>query len=96
MRVLERYGEGDTSRRKLRSQRIRIGHMEVGIPSGLRLTLAVGKRFNSDRLHHDHPAIAADNRKKWLVSGLLERNLKVELIAIEREGGRNVLPDEER
>jgi hypothetical protein len=52
----ERLRKGDIAGRELRRQRIRIRHIEVGIPSRSRVALAVGKRFDPDILDHDHRA----------------------------------------
>jgi hypothetical protein len=60
------------------------------------LTLAVGKRFYSHRLDHDHRPIAAYNREKLILNGTLKGHLKGEHIAMERECGRNVGNDEEQ
>lgn len=94
-RVLERYGKGNPSHGKPCRQRIRLRHIEVSIPSGLRLTLAVGNRFYPDRLDHDHRPIAAHNCEEWVVRGLLKGDLTLEDIAIERECDRNVFHDKE-
>jgi len=60
--------------------------------AGLGPTLAVWEAVLLGRLDRDHHSIAADNRKKRLVSGLLECSLKIELIAVERERGPQRLP----
>jgi hypothetical protein len=96
VRVLQRYREVSTSRRKLCGQRIGIRDAEEGIPSGLWLTSAIRERLYTDRLDHDHRRITTENCKKGLVSRLLKGDLKPELVAIVRHCHGNVRHDEER
>ena len=93
--ILQRYREGSTSRCKLCGQRLGIRDAEESIPPGLWLASAIRERLYSDRLDHDHRRIAAENCKKWVVSGLLEGDLKTEHIAIKRKCRGNVRHDEE-
>jgi hypothetical protein len=82
--IFKRDRKGDTSRRKLGRQRIRIGHIDISVPSGPRVALAVGERFLADSLDEDHRSIATHNCDKWILIGMLIGDVKTEPVAIER------------
>jgi hypothetical protein len=85
MRVLEWFRKLDVARGKLCGQCIRIRNVKVGVPTGRWFSLVVGKRSYANALEHDHRTAAAHNTEKGVISGLLIRDIKPELIAIERK-----------
>src|SRR5258708_36863483 len=96
MRVLEWFRKLDVAQGKLRGQGIRIRNAKVSVPTGRRFSLVVGKRSYTNALKHDHRTAAAHNAEEGVISRLLIRDVKPELITIERKRCCAVMHDEER
>src|SRR2546423_10785963 len=96
MGVFEWFGKLDIARREFCRQRVRIGDIQVRVPTRLRFSYMVRKRIDTNGLEHDHRAAALDNAEEDVVSGPLKRDLEPETVAIERERGGDIPDDEER
>jgi nucleoid DNA-binding protein len=94
--VLDGFGKLDVARREFRCQRVRIGDIEVRVPSRPGVSFRVRKRSDTDILEHDHRGTPLDNAKEDVAGGPLKRNLEPETIAIERQRGGDIPDDEER
>src|SRR5262249_22659101 len=99
-RILEWFGELDTARREFCRQRIRIGNIEVGVPTSdtlLNVSRVVRHRVDADGLEHDHRGAAADDAGEDAARFRpLKHDVEPEPIAVERKCGGDILHDEER
>jgi hypothetical protein len=95
--ILERFAERGAMADELGSECIRVGYIEIGIPSRPRIALWIRKRIAAS-LDEERRTVSADNRKKWVLFGrgrFLKRHLESERVSVERDGSMHVLHDEE-
>src|SRR5439155_18251983 len=94
--IFEWFGKLDIARREFRCQRVRIGDIEVRVPTRSGFSFRIRKRIGADVLEHDHRGAPLDNAEEDVVSGPLKGNVEAETVAIKRQRGGDILDDEER
>ena len=97
--VTESAKELHAPRRVFLRQRVRIGNVDVGVPSRPAfpdVARVVGRGIHSNVLEHDHRGAALDDAEEEIVRlGPLKGDLEAEPVAIERERLRDAPDDEE-
>src|SRR5437868_7508043 len=99
MCIFEWLGKLDSARRKFRSQRVRIGNINISVPwraAQAYVPRVIRHRLGADCLEKDHRPAALHDSEKKVVGLSLKCDLKPELVAIKRKRSCNIFHDKTR